>query len=244
MINETIYQFAILSLLLLTIGLIIAALFGLNYAFRKLHIVKTKRDLLVRYIGLGLALWLTILGMLAHYGFFSNFEQLPPKIIVVIIPPIILIFLLLRSRFFKLILRAIPEKWLILIQSFRILMELFLWMCFLGGFVPFQMTFEGLNQDMMIGITALMAGFFFFYKGRRQQTAAIYWNISGIILLINIVIISIISTPSPFRVFMNEPSSYFIADFPFIWIPGFIVPFALAMHLFSIKQLMMNGKKN
>jgi len=242
MINETIYQSAILSLLLLTVGLVIAVLLGLNYAFRKLHIPKLKRDLLIRYIGLGLTLWLTILGILAHYGFFANFNQLPPRILVAVIPPIILLLFLLQSRFFKLILKAIPEKWLILIQSFRIPMELFLWMCFLGGFVPFQMTFEGFNQDILIGITALMAGFFFFYKGRRQQTAAIYWNISGIILLINIVIISVISTPSPFRIFMNEPSNYFIADFPFIWIPGFIVPYALAMHIFSIKQLIINGK--
>jgi hypothetical protein len=31
-----------------------------------------------------------------------------------------------------------------------------------------------------------------------------------------------------------------MAHFPFIWIPGFIVPFALAMHLFSLKLLVLN----
>jgi len=240
--NSNIYQIAQIMLAMLALGLVALTLFALREAFRKMHLPADKRHQLLRYIGFGFLFWLSLLGLLSFMGFFSDFQTLPPKILIAILPPIILSITLLHSRFFKLILRAIPERWLILIQSFRILMELFLWFCFWGGFVPFQMTFEGFNHDILVGITALMAGFFFFYKGRRQQTAAIFWNISGLILLLNIVIISIISTPSPFRVFMNEPANYFISQPPFIWIPGFIVPFAMAMHLFSIKQLLINGK--
>ena len=120
-------------------------------------------------------------------------------------------------------------------------MELVLWLGYLGGFIPFQMTFEGLNFDILVGITAVMAGFVFFGKGRYRHFEAIIWNISGITLLLNVFLIAILSTPSPLRVFMNEPANQFIAHFPYIWIPGFIVPFALGTHLFSIKQLFVLG---
>ena len=122
-------------------------------------------------------------------------------------------------------------------------MELFLWLGFLGGYVPIQMTFEWLNFDIIAGITAIMGGYVFFGKGRYHRFEAIIWNIFGIALLVNIIIISILSLPSPLRVFLEEPSNSFVADVPFIWIPGFIVPFAFAMHLFSLKQLIFSAPR-
>ena len=128
-------------------------------------------------------------------------------------------------------------------NPFRIPMEIFLWLGFIAGFVPPQMTFEWLNFDIIVGITALMGGFTFFGRGRYRRFEAIIWNIFGILLLANIVLIAFLSAPFPFRVFMNEPANTMVAYFPFIWIPGFIVPFALAMHLFSLKQLILNKER-
>ena len=122
-------------------------------------------------------------------------------------------------------------------------MEIFLWLGFIVGFVPPQMTFEWLNFDIIVGITALMGGYTFFGRRRYRRFEAILWNFFGIVLLINIVLIALLSAPFPFRVFMNEPVNTFVAYFPFIWIPGFIVPFAFAMHLFSLKQLILNKSR-
>ena len=177
------------------------------------------------------------MAVLAHIDFFQDFQSLPPKIMLTIIPNIILIYLLWNSRFFNIILKVIPKSWLVYVQSFRIIMEGMLWLGMIGNFIPLQMTFEWLNQDIIVGITAAMPGGLFF--GRRyMRMPAILWNVFGILLLVNVFMIGFFSSPSPFRVFLNEPSSAFIANVPFIWIPGFIVPFALAMHLFSLKQLM------
>ena len=123
-------------------------------------------------------------------------------------------------------------------------MELLLWLGFLGGFIPVQMTFEWLNYDIIVGITAIMASYVFFFKGRIRKPEAILWNSFGIILLINVPIIGILSAPSPIQVFLNLPDSSFVFNVPFIWIPGFIVPFALAMHLFSLKQLLTINRGN
>ena len=235
--NRTIYLFNQLLILLLVLALIASTLYAIRFVLQKR---KTEPQVLKRflqYIGGGFFCWLALLSVLSLSGFFTDFQSLPPKILIAVIPPVGFTIYLLFSKSFTKILFDLPTSWLIYIQSFRIPMELLLWFGFLGGFVPFQMTFEGLNYDILVGITALMAGYVFFYRGRYLRFEAIIWNISGLTLLFNILLISILSTPSPFRVFMNEPANYFIAHFPFIWIPGFIVPFAFAMHLFSLKQL-------
>ena len=237
--NATLYLLGKIIIFLLVSGLLYAIYFGLNYAFRKLRIRKFKREELLRLFLLSLVLWLGILSTLSFLDFFSNFDVLPPRLFLAFLPPVILIIALLFSRLFKFILFVLPMSWLVYIQAFRVLMELFLWLGYLGNYVPRQMTFEWLNFDIMAGITAVMAGFVFFGHGRYRRSEAILWNIFGIILLVNIVFIAIVSTPSPLQIFHTGISNTFVAEFPFIWIPGFIVPFALAMHIFSLKQLFM-----
>jgi len=241
--NATLYLICQILVTCIVLGLVTALAMGFRYALRRLHLPERRRKLYLLFTTLGLICWLAILAVLASEDFFRDFRALPPRILVAILPPVVLIVVLLFSRFFKLILEVIPESWLLYIQSFRVFMELALWLGFLGGFVPFQMTFEGFNQDIIVGITAGMAGFVFFGRGRYRRLEAFIWNIFGIALLSNIVTIAFLSTPSPFRVFTNEPANTFVANVPFIWIPGFIVPFALAMHLFSLRQLFLPKRK-
>lgn len=240
--NHTIYAISQLILVILVMSLFGALIYGLRRAFMRMHLQRKKQSYLLWYIAGGVLIWPAILAVVAQTGFFRDFQSLPPRIFIAIIPPLLLTIGLLFSKFFRVILKATPESWLINIQSFRIVMELLLWLGFVGGFVPVQMTFEGLNFDIVAGLTAPMAGFVFFGRNRFRRPEAILWNVFGIVLLLNIVFISVLSTPSPLRVFMNEPANSFVAEFPFIWIPGFIVPFALAMHLFALKQLAMSKK--
>ncbi len=237
--NYTTYLISQAIVLLIVIGLLYALLTALGYALEKMKIPAEKRKNLLLFTGLGFIFWLVILALGALSGFFSNYEARPSRFLFVLVPPLILIIYLFFSRLFTIILKIIPQAWLLYIQSFRILVELMLWMGFMGGFVPPQMTFAWLNQDIVVGITAPMAGFVFFGKGRFRKFETFIWNIFGIALLINIILISILSTPSSYRVFMNEPANTFMAAFPYIWISGFIVPFALAMHLFSLRQLFL-----
>ena len=243
-INPTLYVLGQIIIVLLTGLLLYSIYIGLNYAFQKLRIRKFKREELLKLYMTSLVLWLAILATLSFIGFFQDFQSIPPPVIVAFIPPVALIIGLLFSRLFRFILIVIPFSWLIYIQAFRILMELFLWLGYFGNYVPRQMTFEWLNFDIMAGISALMAGYVFFGNGRYRRSEAILWNVFGIVLLINIVFIAIVSTPSPFQIFHTRITNTFIANFPFIWIPGFIVPFALAMHIYSLKQLYMTKEIN
>jgi hypothetical protein len=57
------------------------------------------------------------------------------------------------------------------------------------------------------------------------------------VLLLNIVVIAILSMPTPLRHFHNEPANTFIAYFPYIWLPAFLVQVALFGHLLVFRWL-------
>jgi hypothetical protein len=58
------------------------------------------------------------------------------------------------------------------------------------------------------------------------------------LLLMNIVTIAVLSMPTPFRQFMNEPANEIVATFPFVYLPGVLVVLAFAFHAFSLRQLL------
>ncbi len=228
-----IYIFALF--MVLVVAILLSILVSLNYALKKLNSRKTTRKVAVT--GIILVSWLGAQKFLASNGFFQDFSAMPPHILLVIAPSIIAIFIIAFAKGFRSILEAIPAQWLIGVQSFRILMEIILWALFINAIIPVQMSFEGRNFDVLTGLTAPFAAIYF--AKRNSKTGIIAWNIFGLVLLFNIVIIALLSTPSPMRQFMNEPANTVIAYWPFIWLPGFVVPFAFAMHVFSLRKVLM-----
>lgn len=240
--QPSIYLTGQLVFILIVLGLLSMLLYGLRYALRGLRIGEKKRRTLIGFTMAGLGLWLAILGLMALSGFFASGKEMPLRLAVAILPPLIVVVVLLFSKKLRLVLLLIPSSWLIYAQSFRILTELAYWIGFRGGYVPPQMTFEWLNYDIIVGVTAPMAGYVFFGRGRFHRFQAVYWNVFGIALLLNTMVIAIFSMPSSFRVFMTHIDSSFLTQFPFIWIPGFVVPVAVALHLFSLKQLFITKR--
>lgn len=241
--NDYLYLIGQLIIFVLVIGLINVLLYGIRYAGKQLEWSEKRQKRTSRYIVLGISIWLALLLILTYTGSFDSFEVFPPRIFYIFFPPLLVILFFLFWPPLGNFLKVIPASWLVYVQGFRIIMELFLWLGYKAGFVPLQMTFEWLNYDIIVGLTAPMAGFSFFGRRRYHRFQAILWNIFGMALLCNIVLIAMLSMPSPIRVFMNEPSNIFISEAPFTWIPGFIVPFALAMHLFSLRQLVFDDRR-
>ena len=67
----------------------------------------------------------------------------------------------------------------------------------------------------------------------------IAWNVLGLVLLANIVITAVLSTPVPFRRFLDQPPHTLPSTFPFVWLPSFLVQVALGSHLLVFRQLRM-----
>ncbi|HEU4552203.1 MAG TPA: hypothetical protein VFS25_05190 [Chitinophaga sp.] len=187
-----------------------------------------------------LAAWLLLLGILSIRGFFADFSSLPPRLIFALLTPLPVVLLFMRSRRGKQLLHQIQPQWLIYLQSFRILVEVAIWLLVHNGLLPVQMSFEGRNFDMLTGLLAFPVGYYCFVKKTWPPVAALLYNIAGLALLLNIVAVSTLSMPTPLRVFHNQPDSSLLTTFPFIYLPGLLVPLAYTLHILSLLQWRMH----
>ncbi len=182
-----------------------------------------------------LTIWTVFISVLAFIGFFSDFSSFPPRVGIVLIIPFVTILLVTFSNTTKELLRHISTTSIIKIQSFRVVVEILLWMIFLQNLLPIQMTFEGRNFDILVGLTAPIM-VVLINRCSLTKKWIVVWNIAGLMLLFNIVGVALLSLPTPFRYFMNEPANTIVATFPFVLLPGLLVPLAYGLHFLSLRQ--------
>lgn len=211
---------------------------GLAYGLKNSSLSVDKQKAFSQRFYIILAIWVVLISALALTGFLGNFEGLPPRITLTLLPPMIgMLVFTIRSRQLREVLKAIPIHWLLYLQSFRVMVELMLWYQYELGITPIQMTFEGRNLDILVGITGPIIAYLYQRKGPSLRKWVIVWNFFGLALLLNILMVAVLSFPTPFRYFMNEPANYLVTQFPFVWLPGILVTIAYSMHFFSLKQL-------
>lgn len=233
------YTFLQTAYLFLSIACLLAIASGLKWALNRSMTDEKKRKRAFRRVLLAVSGWLLLISAISFTDFLQDFEALPPRMFLFLwTPPLVLIWLL-NTKSIGQLLRVLPPQWLIYIQVFRVPVELMLWGQFLLGLTPVQMTLEGQNLDILAGLSAPLIGLLIARKSKHSLTAALLWNIFCLGLLINIVAVAILSFPSPFRIFMNEPANTLITEFPFIFLPLVLVPIAYYGHALSIKQLLM-----
>ncbi len=191
-----------------------------------------KRRALYKFT-IALVAWATFILSVSSTGFFEDFTALPPRIMIVLGIPLVTTILVVFSKPVKELLPHIPAQSLIRLQVFRVFVELLLWAAFLANVLPVQMTFEGRNFDILAGLAAPIVA----YSLANNRTTLYIYNFVSLGLLLNIIIIAILSLPTPFRVFMNEPANVLVARFPFVLLPGMLVPLAYGLHFLSLRQL-------
>ncbi|MFY8033146.1 MAG: hypothetical protein ACOVMN_01420, partial [Flexibacteraceae bacterium] len=107
------------------------------------------------------------------------------------------------------------------------------------GWVPHIMTYEGNNFDIISGITAPFIAYFGYNKQQLPQWVLTTWNLVCLGLLFNIVITAILSAPTPFQQLAFDQPNIAVTEFPFVWLPCFIVPVVMFAH---IKALISKAK--
>lgn len=221
-----------------------AVCFLLVYRELKAAIGKTtwtadRKQSITRRFNMSLGLWTVFVLAVSSTGFFSDFSSFPPRIMIVLVVPLItLILVSFRSKAVDELLQVIPSRNILRLQVFRVFVEILLWACFVQNLLPVQMTFEGRNFDILSGVLGIVAA----YSFTENRKARYAYNFIGLGLLINIVTVAILSMPTPFRVFMNEPSNTLVTKVPFILLPAMLVPLAYGLHFLSLRQLKLTAK--
>jgi hypothetical protein len=130
--------------------------------------------------------------------------------------------------------KTIRLEWMVLASIIRLPVEFVLLWLAIHGAVPYLMTFEGVNFDIISGITAPIVWYFMFYKKKFNRPVFIAWNLLCLGLLFNIVIRAILSVPTPFQQFAFDQPNIGVLYFPYVWLPGFLVPLVLFGGLMGI----------
>ncbi len=224
---------------LLTLICLIIILNGLKTVLNKTGWDRSKRRAIFWSSVIAIIIWVFIITFLAQKGFFADFSQFPPRPVLALIIPLLVIFLIAISKSGTQLLKSVPPEWLVFMQSFRVIVELLLWFAFLANKLPVQISWEGGNLDVLTGILALPGGYVLYRRRKYSYKLTIVFNVIGILLLLNILVIAVLSMPTPIRYFMNEPSNALIARFPFILLPAVLVPMAFSLHLLSLRQLLV-----
>ena len=185
-----------------------------------------------------LGFWIAILVVASISGFLNDFSFLPPRMLLVLLVPMVVIIRYTVTHRFDDVVSKMPAFWIVKMQGFRVIVELFLWWAFLDGVVPEQMTFEGRNFDILAGLTAPLVATWWLKTGKERPVLVLVWNILGLLLLFNIIVVAVMSMPTPMRYFMNEPANTIVANFPWVLLPGILVAIAFGLHLISIKQML------
>jgi hypothetical protein len=177
-----------------------------------------------------------VTGLAGWLGLVRDFQRVPPPMFVLLLAAVVLTVVTAISRVGSRLVAEAGIVWLVGVQAFRIAVEVFLDWGHRVDLVPVQMTFEGRNWDIISGVSAAAIAWLA-AKRQAPRWLVLLWNCVGLALLLNIVVIAILSMPTPLRRFHNEPVNSFVAYFPYIWLPTFLVQLALFGHLLVFRWL-------
>lgn len=224
------------SLLVVFVGMLVGVVaWGVDLTARRAGLAPSSRRRLVLVTGAGLVGWLGGVALVAHAGLLQVWTARPPRLFLVPLAALALLMVLTRTTTFRALLSAAPSWWPIALQSFRVGVELLLFALFLEGLVPEQMTFEGRNFDVLIGLSAPFMALLV-ASSRVGPRAVLAWNVVGLLMLANVVGTALTSVPGPLHLAWPGAPLTEIARWPMVWIPGFLVPLAVFLHVASLRQ--------
>lgn len=219
-----------------TFILTVISTFGfIYYSVHSAHIGGKKNPTML--VSTFLLFWLFIVAILSLGQFFLAFDSMPPRFIIAVGVPIIAIVVLFINAKSREYIKRIPITTLTYIHIIRVPVEIVLWWLFLNEVIPISLTFEGVNYDILAGITAPFVAIFMVGLRSKSRIGAVLWNFAALVLLGNIVIRAILSAPLPFQQFAFDMPNIAVFYFPYIWLPAFVVPVVLFAHLASLLKL-------
>ena len=181
--------------------------------------------------------WVVVTALAARSGKLT-FDGRPPTMLFLLMATLVLVVAVAASPLGKRLAVGVPIAALVGYQAFRVLVELSMHRAWAEGLMPVQMSYSGRNFDIISGVTALAVGLWLVTGERRNwRRVVVAWNTLGLALLLNILVVALLSAPTRFRVFMNEPANTWITHAPWVWLPTVMVFAAMLGHLLVYRRL-------
>lgn len=217
--------------LLLGLGLVLAG----EWAGRRLGEAPATRRRWAIGTGLGVSAWLLFTAGAAASGALRRFDAVPPPFGLLVLAVVVLGILLPCSALGTRLIRGLPLAALVGYQVFRFPLELLMHRAYVEGLMPVQMSYSGRNFDILTGISAGLLALALLWLPVPRWVIQV-WNVVGFALLVNIVTVAVLSTPT-FGWFGPDRLNVFVFYPPFVWLPADMVLAALMGHVLVWRAL-------
>jgi hypothetical protein len=187
-----------------------------------------------------LQIWLGLVAVLAFRGVFSDWSARPPRLALFTLAAFLMIVLINRTKTLNQLIASTPRHWLIAAQTFRVAVELVLFAFYVDGHVPLQLTFEGRNVDILAGLTAPIVAWL--VARHRVKLVAVIWNVLGIAVLLNTIVVFQTSLPGPLYAHWPGAPLTSAGEWPLVWLPTFLAPLAIFLHVVSFRQFARDAR--
>ena len=217
-----------LLVLILTIGQAVSstlAWIGFYAGIRALPAARARQRRWIIGSAAAASAWLVGMFLLGAADVFRN-DALPPRIPLALGATLLLGYLLLLAPTFRRIVAAVPQHWLIGIQTFRILGSVFLVRYFAGA-LPGLFALPAGIGDVATGLLAPFAAYAWYRGKPYARVAAIAWNLFGMADLVNAVALGALTGGGAGGIV-----------FPIVLIPVYGVPRGLLIHSYSLIGLL------
>lgn len=194
------------------------------------------------YFGLAIVAWGGLALVISHRGGFLPMG-LPPRLILFLFAGLFAILIATRKTDLGRAVDAVPIGALVLLQGFRLPLELVMHGAALEGVMPPQMTYTGFNFDIVTGGLALLIGFWALF-GKAPHWVLWAFNVIGSVFLLAVVTIAVLSMPTPLRMFSNDPPNVWITFVPFVFLPVLLVVCAFWSHIEITRRLLRHETAN
>jgi hypothetical protein len=230
-----------LAMVVLAIGMALLVGFGVARSARRAGRDTSGSRRLGITVVFGLAVWLLATALLASSGVLAVWTSRPPRWPLLPLTALVATLALTRTTLAKTLAASTPRAWPIAAQTFRVAVELALFALYEAGRAPLQITFEGRNLDVLVGLSAPVVAWL---VARQKLTPAVVaiWNLLGLVTLANTVGTVATSTPGPLH--LDWPGAPFtaIAAWPVVWLPALLAPLAVFLHVVSIRQALQDRR--
>lgn len=183
------------------------------------------------------AFWIVLQCGAALTGYFRVTDTIFPRLLLVVVPPAILMAWLFLARPGKALMDRMSVDLLTMIHVVRTPIEVVLYWSFIDKLVPHEMTFGGGNFDIVAGLSAPCIYFLSVMRNGMKWRMLVTWNFVCLGLLLNEIFRAVLSAPFFFQTMGFDQPNVLVLQFPFVLLPGLVVPILLCAHMVVIRNL-------
>ncbi len=181
--------------------------------------------------------WIFLQTGISISGFYEGTNVFPLRVAVLVLPPVLFPFWLFFFARGKSLLVNVNIHMLIVIHVVRVPIELVIYWLFICKALPHEMTVGGGNPDIIAGLTVPAVYYLGIMSGKIRWKMLVVWNLVCFGLLLNMVLKSALAAPFfSQEIAFGQPNTAML-HFPFVLLPGVIIPILLCAHLAVIRNL-------